>query len=80
MLGEDQHRQSGPVAAGLQRALQALVGESGRQPHVDHGDVRPQFGQGPGQLGAGLDGRGDLEVVGLQEPDQSVAQQEQVFG
>lgn len=80
VLGEHQHRQPGSVPAGLERALQALVGVGRRQAYVDDGDVRLQFGQRAGQLGARLDGGGDLEVVGLQQPDESVAQQEQVFG
>jgi hypothetical protein len=52
----------------------------GRQTYVDDGDVGVQLGQRTGEFGPGLDGRGDLEVVRLQQPDQSVAQQEQVFG
>ena len=39
VLGEHQHRQAGHLAPGLERRLQALVGERRRQPHVDHRDV-----------------------------------------
>lgn len=80
MLREHEHRQSRPGPPRRQRALQALVRVRGREPDVDDGDVRLQLRERPGQFGPALHGRQDLEVVRLQHADQSVTQQEQIFG
>ena len=80
MLGEHQDRQAGHLLARGQRGLQPLVGEGGRQPYVHDGDVGAQLQQALEQLGAALHGRDDLEAVRLQQVDQPVPEQVEVFG
>src|SRR5205814_7941267 len=79
VLGQDEHRQPAHLAPGGQRRLEPLVGEPRRQPHVHDRDVGPVGEQGPEQVRAGADGLGYLEAVRLQQPDQAVPQQEEVF-
>jgi len=80
VLGEDEDRQAGDVAACLQGGPQALVRERRRKPDVDDRDVRLVVEEGPEQSGPGVHGGDHLEVVGLQKTDESVPQQEEVLG
>src|SRR6266404_3261480 len=78
--GEHQHRQAGHLAPGGQRGPDALVGERRRQPDVDDGHVRLFGGHRGEQVGPVVDGRDDLQAMGLKHARQAVPQQEEVFG
>lgn len=80
MLGEHEDGKPRPCPPRGERALQPLVRVGRRKADVDDGDVRLQLGQGLGEFGPGLDSGGDLEVERLQHPDQTVTQQEEIFG
>src|SRR5690606_28431919 len=60
--------------------LQPLVGERRRQPHVHDRHVGAELQQALEQLGAALHGRDHLEPVGLEQVDQPVPEQIEVFG
>ncbi|GAA3049830.1 hypothetical protein GCM10020000_33060 [Streptomyces olivoverticillatus] len=80
VLGEHEDGQAGPLAAGLQRRLEALVGEGRRQAHVDDRHVRLLVQQ-RAQQGRAVVHRGDdLAAVLLEGAYQPVPQQEEVFG
>src|SRR6516225_3475381 len=80
VLGQHQDRQAGHLVARPQRGAQPLVGERRRQPDVHHRHVGRARADGGEEVRAVVDGGGDLEAVGLQQPDQAVAEQEQVLG
>jgi hypothetical protein len=48
VLRQHQHRQTGDLLADVDGGSQPLIGEAGRQPDVDHRDVRPVRGRLPG--------------------------------
>lgn len=70
---KDQHGQTWPNPAGLDRGAQALVGEGGRQPDVDDRDVRRIDLDGLGE-GVGVLSDGDDLEAGVAE------QQAETFG
>src|ERR1700733_1047873 len=79
VLGDDKDGQARDLGAGRERRPEPLVGERRRQPHVDDGDVAaapPDRGE---EVLAVVGARRALEAVGLKEPDQPLAQEEQVF-
>src|ERR1700689_2807161 len=79
-LGEHQHADVGPAVADHERGSQALIGEGGRHPHVDHGRVGRAGGDRAQEpLGVGL-GRDDLVPGLLEEPGQPLAEQHRVLG
>src|SRR6204780_434886 len=79
-LGEHQHADVGPAVADHERGPQALIGEGGRHPHVDHGRVGRAGGDRAQEpLGVGL-GRDDLVPGLLEEPGQPLAEQHRVLG
>lgn len=79
VLGQHEDGQAGSLAAGVQRGLQALVGEGGWQPDVDHRDVGLLVEERAEQRGAVVH-RDDVEAVLPQRTGQSVAEEKEVFG
>jgi hypothetical protein len=80
VLGEHQDRHARHLGAGRDRRLQTLIGEGGRQPHVDHRDVRPVLDQCRQQRRPIVDRFDDLEVERLEQACQPVPEEGEVFG
>ena len=82
VLRQDEHREARPAPAYVDRGPQALVGAGRRQPDVEQRPTSAVDGSASalGQRLGVLDGRDDLEVVRLEQPDQAVPEEGLVLG
>src|SRR4051794_8445614 len=80
VLRENQYRKARDFVARGKGCAQAFVRLSWWHPDVDDGDVGPQLQQGFERLRSGARGRDDLVAVRLDQSDDPVAEQVEVFG
>jgi hypothetical protein len=80
VLRKDQHRQAGNVPASGESGLQSLVGEGGGKAHVEDRHIRPQPDDRLERVRPRPDGGNDHVPVDLEQADEAVAEEEEVFG
>jgi hypothetical protein len=80
VLRQHEYRQPRHLGAGLDGGAQPLVGERRWQPHVHHGDVGTVRGERPHQRRPVIQRLDHVEVVRLEQPDQTDPEEGEVFG
>ncbi len=80
MLGEHQDAELRPGRAQFDGGTDALVGERGRHPDVDHGDVGAVFGDGRQQLSRSPGCGGDLASSRPEQLHHALTQDDGILG